>query len=698
MLFSLYFVRYYDMKGLSAIAILFLLISIIYCNLFADLSPSYKQAIYDIFPGLHNFVEEKNNWLDSSIIEESHDKYTVLKKTYTYYSKQSQVIFDIKREPTFSVEVTLYITKDYRTVNDILNELQKNIKYKYKKEINFGQESYFYINPVDTKSLKANFYTFTKNQNFIIKIASNDGFAIMDFTEYISSNLANFIYQNIDIYTFNRFRVKCTLNDRNSKTSDILLLNKKYKDITVEGVIKNADSENIKDATIELLELGIKTNSDAQGHYILKGTLGKSGANIKLTKNFIFGEHYKDTSPYNYELYEINMAYNEKEKQNDDIFYLRINKNVANYGDIFSIKNKKVESARVLLNNNTLEFIRDCSTALFSCKQKFSGIDRNGTISGEWDGFGGGGTFIAKKITSTTTEIINLKNNDICSIGVLIEKQDGTLHTSYAGSLYSYIYPDEKSYLYINCNPVNKNLFFLKDAFLEFYHIPQNQYKQVKLGIYYGNTENNKLELFENAKEYELKNFDEPTRIKLNITDYLIDRLYVNKSLLIGIVGNGPVNLIFGGMNAPLEVIPKIVMNNFDVHSKASVESSITAKLCPDQLRDYASNSSKPSPDGKEDLCIAFDFRNISGIFKNFVVTYKSTFDFIWNLKDDDIYPGIVFVKNGTSFNIKDYKLSGNDNFEIYLTKPDFFENSGSLHYSMYIGGKNYSGEVPVNH
>lgn len=692
------FSKYYIMNRLSAIIIFFIFCSILTHSSLAELSSSYRQAVYNIFPSLQDFIEEKNNWLDSSIIEESRDKYTVLKKTYTYYSKRPQVIFDIKREPTFSVDVIVYITKDYGTADNIFNELQKQIKYKHKKEMTFGQESYLYINPIDTKNLKANFYTLTRNQNFIIKIASNDGFAIMDFTEYISNNLANFIYQNIDIYTFNRLRVKCTINDRTSQTSDILLLNKKYKDITIEGTIKNTNLDVIKGATVELLELGIKTISDEDGHYILNGTLGKSGDSIKLTKNFIFGESHKDTSPYNYELYEVNMTYNEKEKQNNDKFYLKINKNVANYGDIYSIKNKKVEPARVSLNNSTLEFIRDCSTALFSCKQRFSGIDKKGTISGTWDGFGGGGTFIAKKITHISTEKINLKNNNICSTGVLIEKQDGTLHTSYAGSLYSYIYPDEKSYLYVNCDPANKNLFFLKDVYLEFYHLPQNPYKHITLGIYYGSVENNRLELFENAKEYELKNFEEPTKIKLNITDYLIDRLYVNKSLLIGIVGNGPVNLIFGGMNAPLEVAPKVVMNNFDVHSDSSLESSIKARLCPDQSRDFASNSNKPLPDGKEDLCISFDFRNISGKLKNFVVTYKSTFDFIWNLKDDDIYPGIVFVKNGSPFNIKDYKLSGNDNFEIYLTKPDFFENSGSLYYSIYVGRENYSGEVSLNH
>jgi len=66
-------------------------------------------------------------------------------------------------------------------------------------------------------------------------------------------------------------RIKCTLNDKTSKTSDILLLNKKYKALTIEGTVKNAKLENIEGATIELLELGIKTISDTNGHFILKG-------------------------------------------------------------------------------------------------------------------------------------------------------------------------------------------------------------------------------------------------------------------------------------------------------------------------------------------------------------------------------------------------------------------------------------------
>ena len=668
-------------------------------SLLAELSSTYKQAVYDIFPSLRNFAAEKNNWLDSSIIEESHDKYTVLKKTYTYYSKRSQLFFDIKREPTFSVDVSVYIAKDYGTADNFFNELQKQIKYKYKKEMSFGQESYLYINPVDVKNLKANFYTFTKNQNFIIKIASDDGFAIMDFTEYISNNLANFIYQNIDIYTFNRLRVKCTINDRSSQTSDILLLNKKYKGITIEGTIKNASLDVIKGATVELLELGIKTISDDNGNYILNGTLGNSGNNIKLTKNFIFGEKNRDTSPYSFELYEITTSYRDKEKQNDDLFYLKLNKNIATYGDIYSIKNKHLEPAKILVNNNTtLEFIRDCSTSLFSCKQKFYGVNRDGRITGKWEGFGGGGDFIGKKISHTFEEKINLKNNNMCTIGVLIEKQDGGIHTSYIGSLYTYIYPEEKSYLYVNCNPINKNLFFLKDAYLELYHLPQHQYSHVKLGVYYGNTEGNKLELYENFKEFELENFNEPTKIKLNITDYLIDRLNVNKSLLIGIEGNGPMNLIFAGTNSPLDVAPKIVLNNFDTHRGLISESSINANLCTDQSQDYASNSSRPSPDGKEDLCLTFDLRNITGQLRNMIVTYKSTFDFIWNLKDDDIYPGMVFVKNGKPIDIKDYRIQEKDNFYIYLAKPDFFENSGTLNYSIQIDSKNYKGNISLSH
>ena len=693
------FGKYYIMNRLSAIIIFFIFCSIITHSSLAELSSTYKQAVYDIFPSLRNFAEEKNNWLDSSIIEESHDKYSMLKKTYTYYSKRSQVIFDIKREPTFSVDVAIYITKDYGTADNIFNELQKQIKYKYKKEMSFGQESYFYINPVDIKNLKANFYTFTKNQNFIIKIASNDGFAIMDFTEYISNNLANFIYQNIDIYTFNRLRVKCTINDRTSQTSDILLLNKKYKGITIEGTIKNTNLDVIKGATVELIELGIKAISDENGNYILNGNLGKSGDNIKLTKNFIFGEKIRDTSPYNFELYEINISYKDKEKQSNDQFYLKINKNIASYGDIYSIKNKHLESAKILVNNNTtLEFIRDCSTALFSCKQKFYGVNKGKNITGKWEGFGGGGNFVGKKISHTFEEKINLKNTEICNIGVLIEKQDGAIHTSYVGSLYSYIYPEEKSYIYINCNPINKNLFFLKDAYLELYHLPQQQYNHVKLGIYYGNTEVNKLELYDNFKEFDLENFNEPTKIKLNITDYLIDRLNVNKSLLIGIVGNYPINLIFAGTNSPLDVTPKIILNNFDTHSNSILESSINADLCIDQSQDYASNSSRPSPDGKEDLCLSFDLKNITGQLRNMVVTYKSTFDFIWNLKDDDIYPGIVFVKNGKPIDMKSYRIQENDNFYIYLAKPDFFENSGSLNYSIQIDSKNYKGNIPLNH
>jgi len=67
------------------------------------------------------------------------------------------------------------------------------------------------------------------------------------------------------------------------------------------------------------------------------------------------------------------------------------------------------------------------------------------------------------------------------------------------------------------------------------------------------------------------------------------------------------------------------------------------------------------------------------------VVTYKSTFDFIWNLKDDDIYPGIVFVKDGKPIDMKSYRIQENDNFYIYLAKPDFFEKSGSLNYSIQI-------------
>jgi hypothetical protein len=684
------------MKQASAITNLILIFLSIGSIVLADLSPEYKKAVYNIFPSLHNFAEEKNNWLDSSIIEEDFDKYIVLKKTYTYYSKISQVILDIKRDPTFTVDVAIFITKDYMTADDTFNRLGKEIKYKYKKEMGFGQESYLYINPIDVKRLKANFYTLTKNQNFIIKITSDDGFAIMDFTEYISNNLASFIYQNIDLYSFNRLRVKCTINDKTSKTSDILLLNKKYKELIIEGTIKNANLEDIAGATVELIELGIKTKSDENGHFVLKGTLGKSGSNIKLTKNFIFDEKSKDISPYDYELYEINVNY-DNDKGNSETLYLKVNKNVPNYGDIYSTKNKQIEPVKILANDTKkIEFIRDCSTSIFSCRQKFNGSNINGTLSGKWNGFGGGGNFIGKKVTSIVEEKVNLKNNDLCSIGILIEKQDGTIHTSYVGSLYSYIYPEEKSYVLLHCNPVNKKLFFLKDAYLELYHLPQHQLDKINLGIYYGTTENNKLVLYDRSREYVIKNFNEPTKIKLNITDYLIDRLYVDKDLLIGISEPAPINLIFGGLASPLEFNPRIVFANFDINYNPAQNATISAKLCDEQASDFMSRSSNHSDNGKNDICLSFDLKNVNGTFKDMVITYKSNYDFIWNLKEDDIYPGILFVKNGKSFNMKNYKFEGNNNFEVYISKPDFFEYAGSLNYLIYIDGKAYKGGVPL--
>jgi hypothetical protein len=685
------------MKYFYAILIIIFNLAVIPLNSIAKLSSEYKGAIYDIFPSLHNFVEEKNNWLDSSIIEEDQNTYTVLKKTYTYYSKSPQVIFDIKREPTFSVDVTLYITKDYKTADQLFNDLQKHIKYKYKKEINFGQSSFFYIDPIDTKSLKANFYTFTKNQNFIIKIASNDGFSIMDFTEYISNNLANFIYQNIDIYSFNRLRVKCTVKDIGTQMNDILLLNKNYKTILIEGFVKNNNLNPIQNATVELLELGIKTTTDSNGHFMLSGNLGKSGEDVRLTKNFIFGEINEDISPYNFELYRINMVYNSNKNKENDVLYLKLNNNIESYGEIYSTNNKKIDPARVTKHDKTIQILRDCSTSLFSCKQKFEGeLDENG-IKGTWEGFGGGGTFIGDKITDVTKETINLKSG-ICSIGVLIKKESGEIHKSYVGSLYSYIYPDERSYVYINCNPNNKQLFFLKDAFLELNYLPQQELDAVKLLLYYGKINDGKLEIVESRKEYNLTNASEPTRINLNITDYLIDRQYANKSLLIGPAGNGPISLLFGGLTSQEEARPRIVLHNFNIFHNNSLKSSISAKLCESQDKDYASNSNKPSPDGKSDLCISFSFNNINGVLKNMVITYKSTFDFVWNLKEDDIYPGIVFVKNNKFFDTKNYNIQGTDSFNIYLAKPDFFDNTGTIEYSIYINDKLYRGSIPLGH
>ena len=108
------------------------------------------------------------------------------------------------------------------------------------------------------------------------------------------------------------------------------------------------------------------------------------------------------------------------------------------------------------------------------------------------------------------------------------------------------------------------------------------------------------------------------------------------------------------------------------------------------------SRSSNHSDNGKNDICLSFDLKNVNGTFKDMVITYKSNYDFIWNLKEDDIYPGILFVKNGKSFNMKNYKFEGNNNFEVYISKPDFFEYAGSLNYLIYIDGKAYKGGVPL--
>lgn len=656
----------------------------------ASLSSEFKQDIYNIFPTGSSFSGEQKNWLDSAVVEHSNEKYTELRKNYTYYSKYGQTIFDIKRDPTFNVDVQIFIAHDYMSAEGLFNSLQKNIDYKYKREINFGETGILFIKPLDVNNIKAKFYTLIKNQVFVLKITSNDGFAMMDFTDYISTSIANFIYKNIELFVLNRLRIKCTLENKDSLTHEIIVLNKKIRNLTLEGYIRDSRLNGVAGAKINFIELGLTTISDEKGHYVIRSIVGKNGEDLKFTKNFLFkSPNDEENETIKNDFYKITM------KNNDDPNYtsqyiLKLSMVENKTGEIFNIEKSTFELAdKLTYIGKNISFIRDCSTGTFYCKQKFVGSIFNENISGTWEGSGGSGIFTGKLVKERLLKNIFL-DEPICNIKTVIVKSDGNPYISNTGNLTVYNLPEEKSSLYLSCSLNREDLFFLDNAALVLYHMPAESSGDEILKIYFANFAENKLNIASEISTYMLKSTDEPHKENIDITRYLKNNLYTNQGLLIGIGSSTRSTHFFAGLNSPNSIVPKITLNQFNFTARKNTK-TLEVYYCNNEA-DFASNSNKSVRDGSNDICINIKANGISGNISYIDFNYKGSIDFIWNTNEDDIYPSVVLVDNGVvlqSMNIKDKQM-----LKAYLYKPDLFDYNNKLYYSIIINGKSYEGIV----
>ncbi|MDY6820197.1 MAG: carboxypeptidase-like regulatory domain-containing protein [Deferribacterota bacterium] len=681
------------MKSLFAIVLLSILLT---NTLYSDtLSEEYKNKIYNIFPKLSDFASQEANWLSSNIASEQYDKYVLLKKSYTYYSKSSEVIFDIKRKPIFSVNIDLYVAKDYVTAKNIFDRLTKKLHAKYSKPINFGQSSNIFIEPSNEKDFSQALYnTLTINQNFVFKISSHDGFAVMDFTEYMARNVANFIYQNIDLYKFNRLRVKAAINNKNSKVREIYLINKDYKNITIDGHVYDSHSKGISGATIELLELGLKTKTDNSGAFSITGKLSDKGENVKLLRNFYFDLNVENKTSNKYDLYHLILTSSDNSDNNKEDLYLKVNKSNKETAFLYLAKINRYETVDIKeYSKNKLIFIRDCSTSLFACKQYFH-INIDGkNINGYRDGFGGKALLKGKKITKRTTKTINIKNVNNCDTGIIISKSDGTTHISKIGNLYTYNYPEEKSYIFFDCKLDNHNLFFMQRAYLVLNYMPHNSNKDATIEIYTAPNEDNLTDSLNKIKSFTINNTISRAELKINITKYLRERKFNNEILLIGVNSPKTINIPFAGLSSSTDVMPSVLLESFMIEKNNSKE-KIILSLSKDKEKDLASNSNTPKKDGQADICINFSSENITGHIDNIEITYEGDTSFKWNTDINDIYPGIVCYKNGSVINNCDYNLKEKDSFDIYIYKPEFFDTEKELNYIIEIDNKKYKGKI----
>jgi len=680
-----------------------------------DLMASYvefKDELYGFFPGINNLTEGTAHWLTGEVEEVSNTNMIKLTKEYSFFSSKTEKFWGIERKKQFNITATIYILNNFIRANNLFDNFSTTTQGELKEATPFGDKGYFIITPISKINLQTKYKIILQSQTFIIEILSSDGFALMDFAYFVYGKTLNFIYSHMDLFFMDRIRVKCSAKNYMAKIKELTLINKDIDKIIILGAVTNVKGDPIKNALIEIIELGQKTYSDSKGNYRFEMDLG-GNKDIKLTKHFalISDKIEAFDNRKNMKFYNINVDYSQSNKI--EKINLKIISNRRDiYGEIYSLNNEIVNKNIAIKNidDKNIDFTRDCTPpgSSFRCIQDFSGQIKDNAISGKWKGTGGGGFWNGVLNADLVKKSVDLTEAGY-NIGTIVINNESDILAEKATSTSFSSNKNLKEYMFLTINEDSLSDFFTKSIGLILTHMPGNSgnapapfYKII------AEKNGNNIQFKTLEKIGDLTSSDEPYKVKIDITDD-IDLITKNlsnndnssKLILLGLPKNHMIETKhkFAGNSSYSNIRPKIVLQSYANHDHGQNKPLEITLEQNGSGYDHASNSNYPKKDGKTDLQLNFYTGDLSGILKYLEINSHGKSPFKWNTDANDIYPAIVTSRDNHILTQKNgdtiLDLKKNEILTLFIYKPPYFNiNENELTFNIVTTGGSEKGTV----
>ncbi len=671
-----------------------LLIIILIFYSFAVYGAEEIKTIAEVFPKASQMKGGSSSWIVTGVSSEKRERCTVYENTYAYYSTKKEKILDIERENTYIVSARIFecdnfaeALKNYKELAEIST---KHAKRKQIAPVPFGEQGIMVALPLQKKhgkSQQANFYVTYIFRNFVIQVYSDDGFAQMDMSGAIESNIYKYLkFKGIN-YAVNRINLQVEIGtslymDSLSFTGD------KIASVLISGIVLDANNKPVADAKITAVETNQTIVSDKDGKFNFNVTSGK-GKSISMVKTImlpfpISGEKKALSTGF----YPIEVKKNDKTVFNGLLNILVNNNKISGYLIDTNLNKRFPVTGYVKGDNITID--TDCTEAgsTLNCRKIFKGsLISDYIVQGKAIGVGSGDFIIDKNKFVTITESSYIRDTGIIlNLSVL---QNGVQKYSSQNNMPLNAGEANKSFLELNTNGfIGKDMLYFKQAYLKLNVLGLNIKNKAEIVLFKRIVDKSGKVSMQKIAPLKTISSKDTNEISLDISSQI--RQPYTDGYFIGLVGDEKDYIILNGNNVRI-----------DLSYYGDVSSYKPRKVLAVAVKDFngedmVSNKGNIEKDGSSDIVLSLNISAKERNLEQLEIIADADTRRIWNTIIGDIYPAIAVMQNGGILNEDDSSIkiplkSDDEIFDLYLYKGSLKEeNINKITVKAVIDGKLY--------
>lgn len=658
------------------------------------------KMVADIFPKAANMKGGSSSWIVAGVQTEKRDRCTVYENTYAYYSTKKEKILDIERDNTYIVSARIFecdnfaeALKNYKELADIS---KKYAKRKQVAPVPFGEQGIMVALPLQkkhSKSQQANFYVTYIFRNFVIQVYSDDGFAQMDMSGAIESNIYKYLKTKGINYAVNRINLKVETGtelymDSLSFTGD------KIASVLISGIVLDANNKPVPNAAITAVETNQSTVSDKFGKFSINVTSGK-GKSISMVKTIMLpfpinGERLALSTGF----YPIEVKNKDKEVFSGLLNILVKNNRISGYLIDTSLNKRFPVTGYVRGDNVTID--TDCTEpgSALNCRKIFKGsLVSDYIVQGKAIGVGSGDFIIDKNKFAVITESPYIRDTGITlNLSVL---QNGVQKYSSQNNMPLNAGTANKSYLELKTNDfIGKDMLYFKEAYLKLNVLGLNIKNKAEIVLFRRVVDNNGNVSMQKAAPLKTVTKEDENEISLDISSQI--RQPNENGYFIGLTGSEKDYIIFNGNTI------RIDLSYYGDASLYKPRKVLNIALKDFEGIDMVSNKGYIEKDGSSDIVLSLSVSARGRNLEQIEVIADADTKRIWNTVIEDIYPAIAVIQNGGILNEDDSSIniplkSDDEIFDLHLYKGSLKEeNITKITVKALIDGKLYENFISL--